>query len=92
MSKQVSCINKRGNHYDPYERIQAVGGVASGVRWKRSEDDAIRDVEADRKAYFVQVSGNSVWVIVATRNGRKYLKTEADGVDPNNLLALPECP
>lgn len=32
-----------------------------------------------------------VWVEVATRNGRQYLKTEADGVEPNNLLALPRC-
>jgi hypothetical protein len=24
--------------------------------------------------------------------GRRYLKTEPDGVRPNNLLSLPECP
>jgi hypothetical protein len=29
---------------------------------------------------------------VATRLGRKYLKTIADADQPNNLLALPECP
>jgi hypothetical protein len=31
-------------------------------------------------------------VIVATHNGNKYIKTEADGIHPDNLLALPECP
>jgi len=30
-------------------------------------------------------------VIVAVHNGRKYLKTAADGYSPDNLLALPEC-
>ena len=31
-------------------------------------------------------------VIVAVHNGNKYIKTENDGLHPNNLLALPECP
>ncbi|MFZ7094403.1 DUF3892 domain-containing protein [Primorskyibacter sp. 2E233] len=30
-------------------------------------------------------------VATATRNGKKYLKTEADGAEPNNLLSLPRC-
>jgi hypothetical protein len=31
-------------------------------------------------------------VIVGTsRYGHKYLKTEADGEQPDNLLSLPEC-
>jgi Protein of unknown function (DUF3892) len=36
--------------------------------------------------------GRTVAVIVAFHSGRKYLKTEADGYSPDNLLALPECP
>ncbi len=39
------------------------------------------------------------WVRIATlrwvetsRYGNKYLKTEADGEQPDNLLSLPECP
>lgn len=36
--------------------------------------------------------GSVVSVIVAvSRFGNKYLKTEADGEHPNNLLSLPEC-
>ncbi|WP_414648332.1 DUF3892 domain-containing protein, partial [Dinghuibacter sp.] len=37
------------------------------------------------------VKGRSVNVVVAQRNGRKYLKTEADAYRPDNLLSLPEC-
>lgn len=39
-------------------------------------------------------SNESVWIIVAVhpKSGREYLKTEPDGVIPNNLLALPACP
>ena len=60
--------------------------------WWRAEDDAIIDVQLDKTSYFVSVKGKSVWMIVATHNGRKYLKTETDGYAPNNLLSLPDCP
>jgi hypothetical protein len=84
--KQVTCITKR-EHHNPHERIHGIGG--SG--WWRAEDDAIRDVERDSTSYYVSVGGKSVRVIVATHNGRKYLKTETDGYAPNNLLSLPNC-
>lgn len=92
MSKQIMCIVKRGSHHNPHERIQAVGGMVSGVRWQDNEDVAIRNVERDSTSYYVSVNGKSVWVIVATHNGRKYLKTQTDGYEPNNLLALQSCP
>jgi hypothetical protein len=43
-------------------------------------------------AFWTQGGGKAANVIVAVRpSGRKYLKTEADGIEPNNLLALPKC-
>jgi hypothetical protein len=92
MSRQVTCIRKRGGHHDPHERIQAIGGVSNGARWTRSEDAAILDVKNDRQAYYTHVNGKSAWVVVAKHNGREYLKTENDGYSPDNLLSLPECP
>ena len=83
----VTCINKRGSHYDPHERIAVIGG--SG--WKHLGDDAIRRIEARTDDYTVTRGGRTVRVIVAVHQGRKYLKTEADGYSPDNLLALPEC-
>lgn len=85
-SLQVTCITKRGSHYDPHERIQAIGGAG----WYHSEDEAISNIERGIHSYYVSVS-RTVAVIVATHNGRKYLKTTADGYSPDNLLALPEC-
>jgi predicted secreted protein len=86
MAKQVTCITKR-EHHNPHERILGIGGAG----WWRAEDDAIRDVEQDPESYYVSVGGKSVWVIVATHNGRKYLKTQTDGYAPNNLLSLRDC-
>jgi len=88
VAKQVTCITKKGDHFNPHERIQGIGGAS----WWRSEDDAIRDVEKDSESYYASASGKSVWVVVAVHNGRKYLKTTADNYKPDNLLSLPDCP
>jgi len=84
---QVTCITKRPSHYDPHERIQAIGGAG----WRKSEDEAIRDIEQGTNSFYVSAGGRTVRVVVASHNGRKYLKTEADGYSPDNLLAQPEC-
>ncbi|MGY4537410.1 hypothetical protein ACVW0P_001829 [Mucilaginibacter sp. UYNi724] len=90
---KVSCISKRGSHYDAHERISHIGGInADNTRWRLSEDDAIKSIENKKYEFYVSVNGRSVDVIVATHNNRKYLKTESDGYSPNNLLNLNECP
>ena len=89
---QIQCINK-SDRLNPHERIIFVGGVHGGQRWKISQSDAIANIEQGKWRFFVNVGGRGVWVIVAvSRYGNKYLKTESDGEQPNNLLSLPECP
>lgn len=90
--KQVKCINKRGAHLEPHERIQNIGGVENGSRWKRTEDAAIAHIKNGTEEYYVMVGGKSVDVIVAKHGTREYLKTKDDGYAPNNLLSLEECP
>ena len=87
---QVSCIVPDGN--DPDQRIDAIGGVTNGKRWQVLIDNAIEGIESGKWKFWVSVNQKSVWVIVAQRNGRKYLKTESDGYEPNNLLSLSACP
>ena len=92
-SHEIKCINK-SDRYDAHERIKNIGGLNStGERWKLTQPDAIAGIEAGKWQFYVSVGGRSVWVVVATsRYGNKYLKTESDGEQPNNLLSLPECP
>ncbi len=91
-TRQVQCIRKR-DRQNPHERIEGIGGVtAGGSRWYLTEDDAIAAIESDRIQFWTTANGKSVWVIIAVHLGRKYLKTQADGLEPNNLLALPPCP
>jgi hypothetical protein len=93
---QISCINKRPGHHDPHKRIQSLGGVHSGKPWKMSEDDMIAELEKPantrQRSFYTTVHGNSLWVVVATHNGQKYLKTQPDRHPENSLLHLPECP
>ena len=92
-SVQIQCINKT-NRQNPHERIQNVGGVnTDGTRWKLSEQAAIAGIKEGKWRFWTSGGGKSVWVVIAkTAQGHEYLKTEPDGVVPDNLLALPECP
>jgi Protein of unknown function (DUF3892) len=85
MATEISCIIPDSN--DPDARIDGVGGLD----WTKDEDTVIAEIEGGAK-YFVNVDGKEVEVEVAELNGRKFLKTEADGYTPNNLLSLPTCP
>ena len=90
---RVQCINKT-HRTDPHERISHIGGVnPNGTRWRMPEPKAIAEIKQGKWDFYVeQPAGRRVRVIIATHLGREYLKTEADGLHPNNLLALPECP
>ena len=96
LAVQVTCIRKHGAHHNPHERIQGLGGISNGNPWFLPENDIIIELQKPdpprRWNFFVSVNGKTVWIILAVHNGRTYLKTEADGYAPNNLLNLPECP
>jgi hypothetical protein len=67
--------------------------VVVTTRWKLTQQEAIYAIETGAWRFYVSVGGSTVWVIVATSgSGNKYLKTQNDGEQPNNLLSLPECP
>ena len=94
ITAQVRCINKT-DRQNAHERIRSIGGVNSdGGRWKLGVAEAIVDIENGKYSFYVERPvGHRVQVIVAkSALGHKYLKTTTDGEQPNNLLALPECP
>lgn len=90
---RVQCIRK-SDRLNPWERITHIGGINTDQsRWLLVQVQAIEGIEAKRWSFFVYAGGHEVEVIVKiSRFGYKYLTTEADGDQPDNLLSLPECP
>lgn len=86
---QVNC--HKLDNADADRRIAGLGGSGGGG-WYRDIGTLIALIEGGDQFWTVDQSGDSVWIEIHTRNGRKYLKTHSDGIEPNNLLALPRCP
>lgn len=89
---EIKCISK-SDRYNPHERITHVGGVnQDGSNWKLPQHEAIQGILEGKWNFFVKQGGRIADVVVSTsRFGYKYLKTEADGEQPDNLLSLYEC-
>jgi hypothetical protein len=91
----VVCINKSPNHSDPHSRIQHVGtsetraATTYSKRWTVA--GVIAAIRSSDVFYSSDSAGDLVKVIIATHLGRDYIKTENDGIQPDNLLAKPEC-
>ncbi|HEU4838510.1 MAG TPA: DUF3892 domain-containing protein [Micavibrio sp.] len=84
---------KKEDRYNPYERILSIGGQnADGTNWEVTQPQAIAGIEKGEWQFYVEKQGESANVVVRiSPYGNKYIKTEADGAEPNNLLSLPEC-
>jgi hypothetical protein len=87
MSTYLATCHTPDNN-DADRRIQGLGGPG----WRDNIDNIIRAIDAGHMFYTSPPSGNGQRIITAVRNGRRYLKTEADYVEPNNILSLPRCP
>jgi len=91
----VTCINKLVRE-NPWERILNIGGHnPDGTQWKLSQEQGVHAIEHNTygEFYVERPRGDRVKVVVAiSQFNNKYVKTEADGDHPNNLLSLPVCP
>jgi hypothetical protein len=83
---QVTCINKTPRN-DPHEGITHLGGAG----WKWTRQQVVDLINAKTHTFFTLVGGKRANVGVVNGPNGAYLRTYADGVWNDNLLALPEC-
>jgi glutamine cyclotransferase len=94
---RIRCVAKN-DRTSAHERIHSVGGVKpDGSHWKLTQDKAISDIEDGTSVFYMErPAGHRIDVIVAVsaegKSLNKYLKTMADGEQPEYLLSLPTCP
>ena len=87
MRYSITCTTK----HSTYERITNVGCVTdTGLYQRFTEDEAINRIRSGDE-FHVTGGGYTAKVIIAEHEGRPYLKTERDGIRPDNLLALKHC-
>ncbi len=85
MATRISCIIPDPDR--PTDRIVGVGGLFG---WTEREDVVIGEIE-DGANYYAEVDDERIPVVVADRDGHKYLRTDPDKTTDNNLLSLPHC-
>ena len=83
---QVTCINKIPRN-NTYEGITHLGGL--GWRWTRQE--VINSIIQKTNTFFTFVNGSRADIGVVDGPSGPYVRTYADGVWNDNLLALNEC-
>lgn len=92
---KIRCINKsEGYHENPNEAISHYGWIneSSGESGRTDRLTMVDWVRKGNQAYVVNGSGQKVYCYIKKSvHGTEFLQTQADGVDTNNLLELPEC-
>ncbi len=86
---QVACINKQPRN-NPHEGITHLGNAQVGWKWPRSQ--VIESIEQKANTFYTLANGTRADIGVVDGPNGKYVRTYADGVWTDNLLALPECP
>lgn len=86
----VDCINKEPRN-NTHEGITHLGGPGGGQRWKWSRSAVIQSIEARTNTFHTYVNGKRADIAVVAGPNGKYVRTHADGLWTDNLLALKEC-
>jgi len=82
---RITCVTKTA------PRHEAITGIGNGTQWW-TEQQAITRIESKADTFHTMVNNKRADVLVVNGPTKKYLRTHADGVPNDNLLALPACP
>lgn len=83
---QITCINKLPRN-DTHEGITHLGGPG----WKWTRQQVVNSINGKTNSFYTMVDGKRADVGVVNGSYGQYVRTYADGVWNDNLLALDEC-
>jgi hypothetical protein len=83
---QVTCINKQPRN-NSHEGITHLGGQG----WKWTRQQVIDSIKNRTNTFYTWVNGKRADIGVVNGPNGDYVRTYADGVWTDNLLALSEC-
>lgn len=85
--ERIQCVQRGGG------RITGIGGTMRDKRrWRLSVPQALEELDRGQTFYVEEPTGDRVTVTSdVTPKGRRFLRTQADGDQPNNLSRLPSC-
>lgn len=83
---QVTCINKQPRN-DTHEGITHLGGAT----WKWTRQQVIDSIKAKTNTFYTMVGTKRADVGIVKGAHGEYVRTHADGLWNDNLLALYEC-
>jgi len=90
-TREINCVIRRHQYFEPHERIERVGGLYLGEKWNMPDYLVIYYINKKIEKYFVMVKGKRINIVVANYFGHQYLKGETDVYKPETLLHLPVC-
>ncbi len=82
---QITCVTRTA---PTHEAITGVGGLG----WWTSVDQIIRLIDARANTYYTLFGRKRADVLVVNGPTKRYIRTHADGLPNDNLLAFPGCP
>lgn len=85
----VTGINKKDRN-STHEGITHLGNPAANWKWPRA--DVIQSINSGTNTFFTNVNGKRANIRVVPGPNGPYVRTIADNVWNDNLLALPELP
>lgn len=95
MAVQITCINKDGgNHENPYVAIGRLGwrNPDSSQTGVSTREQMYQFVVDQRGEAYVESGGHRARLVgQVSPRGTRYVKTEANSTERDNLLQLPEC-
>jgi len=90
---RIRCIVKT-LQTDAHERIKAICGLTpDGSHWTLTHEDAVSQIENRTCAFYIERPRDRRHDVIVAMDVRahKYLKTDADRDQPDELLFLPAC-